>query len=241
MSVDLRQLGTIWRTRLTQPEINAALVTALREAVDRCETAAGTVLVLEGTADTFCIGGDLRATADGAPYDPAPLYDLWHRLSDGPFISVAVVRGRATAGGVGLAACCDIVLTDNTASFSLSELLFGLHPACVMPFLARRVGAQKAHYLTLTTTAIGAAEALSCSLADAIDDDADVLLRTHLIRLRRLSRDAIARYKSHRAMRDDSIVRARDAALAANRAMFADPTVRENIRRYVTEAKFPWE
>jgi polyketide biosynthesis enoyl-CoA hydratase PksH len=241
MSVELRQLGTIWRARLTQPEINVALVAALRDAVERCETAAGTVLVLEGTADTFCIGGDLQATTDRVPYDPAPLYDLWQRLSNGPFVSVAVVRGRATAGGVGLAACCDIVLADNTASFSLSELLFGLHPACVMPFLTRRVGAQKAHYLTLTTTAIGAAEALSCGLADAIDGDAEALLRTHLVRLRRLSCDAIARYKSHRATQDDSIARARDAALEANRAMFADPIVRQNIRRYLTEAKFPWE
>jgi polyketide biosynthesis enoyl-CoA hydratase PksH len=241
MSVELQQLGTIWRARLTQPEIDAALVADLRDAVDRCEAAAGTVLVLEGTPDAFCIGGDLQATTDGAPYDPAPLYDLWQRLSDGPFVSVAVVRGRVTAGGVGLATCCDIVLADNTASFSLSELLFGLHPACVMPFLTRRIGAQKAHYLALTTTPIGAAEALACGLADAIDNDAEALLRTHLIRLRRLNRDAIARYKSHRAAQDDSIARARDAALAANRTMFADPTVRENIRRYVTDAKFPWE
>jgi polyketide biosynthesis enoyl-CoA hydratase PksH len=241
MSIDLQQQGAIWRARLTRPQINAELVAGLRDAAQRCEAAAGAVLVLEGTADSFCVGGDLQATADGTPYDAAPLYDLWQRLGDGPFVSVAVVRGRATAGGVGLAACCDVVLADRTASFSLSELLFGLHPACVMPFLARRVGAQRAHYLTLTTTPIGAAEALSCGLADAIDDDAEALLRTHLVRLRRLSRDAIARYKSHRALQDDGVARSRDAALAANRAMFADPTVRENIRRYVTEAKFPWE
>lgn len=241
MSIELRQLGTIWRVRLTRPEINAVLVNALRDVMDRCEAAAGTVLVLEGAEEAFCIGGDLQTTTDGAPYDPAPLYDLWQRLGDGAFVSIALVRGRATAGGVGLAACCDIVLADRTASFSLSELLFGLHPACVMPFLVRRVGAQRAHYLTLTTTPIGAAEAVSCGLADAVDDDAEALLRNHLIRLRRLNRDAIARYKSHRAKQDDSIVRTRDAALAANRAMFADPTVRDNIRRYVTEAKFPWE
>lgn len=241
MSIEIRQTGTIWRARLLRPEINATLVDALWDAVRRCEAAQGTVLVLEGGADTFCAGGDLQATSDEVPYDPAPLYDLWQRLAEGPFVSVAAVRGRVTAGGVGLAAGCDIVLADRTASFSLSELLFGLHPACVMPFLTRRIGAQRAHYLTLTTTPIAAAEALACGLADALDDDLDALLRTHLIRLRRLNRDAVARYKSHRGAQDDILTRQRAAALAANRALFADPSVRANIRRYVTEAKFPWE
>lgn len=241
MSVELRQVGTIWRARLLRPEIDAALVHALRDVVAQCEAGQGTVLVLEGGAEAFCVGGDLQATAGGGDYDPAPLYDLWQRLSDGPFVSVALVRGRATAGGVGLAACCDIVLADRTANFSLPEMLFGLHPACVMPFLMRRVGAQLAHYLTLTTMPLNAAAALSCGLADAIDDDAEPLLRSHLVRLRRLSRDGVAGYKAHRARQDDSISRSRDAALAANRAMFADPVVRENISRYVTAAKFPWE
>jgi polyketide biosynthesis enoyl-CoA hydratase PksH len=241
MSVELRQIGTIWRVKLIQPEINARLVADLADAVHRCEAAMGTVLVLEGTAESFCVGGDLQATTDGVPYDPAPLYDLWQRLSDGPFVSVAAVSGRVTAGGVGLAACCDMVLANRTASFSLSELLFGLHPACVMPFLVRRVGAQRAHYMTLSSAAISAPEALAYGLADAVADDGEMLLRTHLVRLRRLSRDAIARYKSHRAVQDDSIIRSRDAALAANRAMFADPVVRESIGRYVRDAKFPWE
>ena len=241
MTLEIRQTGPIWRGRLLRPEINVALVADLWDLVRRSEAAQGTVLVLEGGPDAFCVGGDLQATSDGVAFDPAPLYDLWQRLSEGPFVSIAAVRGRVTAGGVGLAACCDIVLADRTGSFGLSELLFGLHPACVMPFLARRIGQQRAHYLTLTATPITAAEALACGLADAIDDNLEALLRTHLVKLRRLSRDAIARYKAHRTSQDDLIARSRTAALAANREMFSDATVRANIRRYVTETKFPWE
>ena len=246
MTIELHQSNSVWRVRLARPDngnaLDAAMVTAMQDAARRCEAAGGTVLVIEGGTEAFCSGGDLRATADATePYDPEPLYGVWQTLSDGPFVSVAVVRGRVTAGGVGLAAACDIVLCDRTASFSLSEMLFGLHPALVLPFLARRVGAQKAHYLTLTTTPISAADAVSCDLADAVDDDVDALLRAHLMRLRRLTRPAIVRYKSYRAGLDDGIARNRAAAIAANREIFADAVVRENIRRYVTEMKFPWE
>ena len=200
-------------------------------------------MVLEGSPEVFCAGGDFEGVAgDGPPDDPAPLYGLWQRLATGPFVSVAVVRGRANAGGVGFVAACDLVLADASARFSLSELLFGLYPACVLPFLIRRVGRQKAHVMTLTTQPIGAQEALAAGLVDALDNAAEDLLRRHLMRLRRLSRPALARYKAYMAEIDgDRLAARKPAALAANREMFADATVRRDIRRYVTEMKFPWE
>src|SRR5262249_17859419 len=128
---------------------------------------------------------------------PRALYDLWLRMATGPYVTVAHVRGKANAGGVGFAAACDIVLADDTAQFSLSELLFGLSPACVLPSLIRRIGCQKAHYLTLLTQPIGAAQALQWGLADAVEAESDALLRRHLSRLRRLSKQAVRRYKSY--------------------------------------------
>ena len=223
--------------------INAGLIRDLGEVVRLCEAADGpSVLVLGGSPEVFCAGGDFQAAAVAdAPLDPAPLYELWQRLACGPFISVALVEGRANAGGVGLAAACDIVLAGSQATFGLSELLFGLFPACVLPFLIRRVGEQHAHYLTLTTQPITALQALQWGLADAVDDPADGLLRKHLLRLRRLNKDAVGRYKAHRAQTAESLQLHKPAALAANRAMFADPQIRCAIRRYVSEMKFPWE
>lgn len=232
---------------LTRPEagnaINTQLLAELGEVVARCEAADGpAVLVLTGGAQVFCAGGDFQAVADGdAALDPAPLYDLWRRLAQGPFVSVAVTRGRVNAGGVGLAAACDLVLADSSASFALSELLFGLFPACVLPFLIRRVGEQRAHYLTLSTQPITAAQALAWGLVDGLEDPVDGLLRKHLLRLRRLNKPALARYKQYRAELSGLVDAARPAALDANRAMFADAAIRAGIRRYVTEQKFPWE
>lgn len=231
---------------LMRPEtgnvLNAALVGELSAVLAGCEAEDGPkVLVLAGAPLVFCAGGDFQAAAAGDDLDPAHLYDLWQRLSDGPFVSVAAVRGRVNAGGVGLAAACDMVLAESNASFALSELLFGLFPACVLPFLIRRVGAQRAHYLTLSTQPITAAQALDWGLVDAVEDPLDGLLRKHLLRLRRLDKAAIGRYKRHRTALTGTVEAARPAALAANRDLFADPIIRAGIARYVTEGKFPWE
>jgi polyketide biosynthesis enoyl-CoA hydratase PksH len=244
-TIDVRIADGVCRIQLNRPEagnaLNALMVAELARVVAQCREGGATIVVLEGSAGVFCSGGDLEAAACGAALDPAPLYDLWTTLATGPQISIALVRGLANAGGVGLAAACDLVLCERSATFALSELLFGLFPACVMPFLVRRMGWQAAHRLALMTRPMSADEALASGLADAAGEDADALLRGHLPRLKRLTGPAVARYKSYMAELADLVVRARPAALAANRALFADPEIQRNIGRYVTEQKFPWE
>ena len=110
-----------------------------------------------------------------------------------------------------------------------------------MPFLIRRTGVQKAHHMALMTKPVSADEALSCGIADAVGDDAEALLRSHLPRLTKLNGDAIGRYKRYMMDLSDIITRAKPMAIEANRAMFEDPAVRRNISRYVAEMKFPWE
>jgi 3-carboxymethyl-3-hydroxy-acyl-[acp] dehydratase len=206
-----------------------------------------TVVVIEGSPEVFCFGADFQgihqSVSDGAAqaHDPGPLYDLWLRLASGPFVSVAHVRGQANAGGIGFVAACDIVLAETAATFSLSELLFGLYPACVLPFLIRRVGFQRAHYLTLMTQPVGAEQAREWGLVDACETDSKDLLRRHLLRLRRLSREAIVRYKQYVHRLDDFLVRSRAPALAGNCEVFADARNLRMISRYVQTGLFPWE
>jgi polyketide biosynthesis enoyl-CoA hydratase PksH len=248
----------ICRVRLdrldAQNAINEQMIAELDMVMARCEGQSpsqeegGThspvsILILEGAPAVFCAGGDFVATAAAHEVaDPEPLYRLWQRMATGPFISIALVRGRVNAGGIGFVAAADIVLADRSASFSLSELLFGIFPACVLPFLVRRIGQQKAHYMTLMTRPFLAEEALASGLVDALDDDAEALLRRHLLRLQRLSQPSIRRYKAYLAdLAGWQLAEAKPAALAANRSVFADPEVQHNIRRYVRDGKFPWE
>ncbi len=237
--------------RIHRPEanntINDRLIEEFTRVLDQCETQAR-VVVLEGSPQVFCFGADFKGIqerfAGGAPYealDPGPMYDLWLRLASGPYVSIAHVRGQANAGGIGFVAACDLVICDETATFGLSELLFGLMPACVLPFLVRRMGHAKANYMTLMTEPVGALCARDWGLVDEVAADSQNALRKKLLRLRRLSKTALRRYKRYMAALDGSLSADRQLALDANREVFSDTANIARIARYVTTGQFPWE
>lgn len=237
--------------QISRPQANNAIdqilieeFTQLLDAVEKTVK----VLVIEGTPEVFCTGADFQqiqsAVAEGGTpeaQDPGPLYDLWTRLATGPFISLAHVRGKANAGGIGFVSACDIVIADDRAQFSLSELLFGLMPACVLPFLIRRIGFSWAHYLTLTTQPIAVQQALEWGLVDASESNSEQLLRKQLLRLRRLNKVAISRYKSYMSAIEPGIKNCRSAAIEANLEVFSDKNNLDKISRYVQTGRFPWE
>jgi polyketide biosynthesis enoyl-CoA hydratase PksH len=246
----VRQEGEIGFIQIHRPEanntINAAMVREFTDALDRFRASAK-VVVVEGLPEMFCYGADFGAIqrdaegGDPRPDDPGPLYDLWLRLATDPYVSIAHVRGKANAGGMGFVAACDLVLCDDKAVFSLSEILFGLLPACVMPFLIRRVGRSRANYMTLMSQPVAAKQALEWGLADACEENSENLLRRHLLRLRRLNRTAIARHKRYLGGLQGSLEDCRADALAANLEVFSDRDNLGKIARYVKTGKFPWE
>jgi len=249
-AVAVRMEGNICHLVFDRPEannaINARLVAECHAALDSCEDKAS-VVVLSGSADVFCFGADFTELSQGVDPEfsafagPGPMFDLWQRLATGPYVTVSYVRGKVNAGGMGFLGASDIVLADASARFSLSEMLFGLYPACVMPFLVRRTGFQRAHFLTLSTQPVDAATALAWGLADAVEEQGEMLLRRHLRQLGRLSKMAIARYKNYaRGLAPDWEVH-RERAIAGNLEVFEDVTNRAAIARYVNDGLFPWE
>ena len=162
-------------------------------------------------------------------------------ISLGPFITIAHVQGKTNAGGVGFVAACDVVLCDEKAVFSLSELLFGLMPACVLPFLIRRMGFSKANYMTLMTQPISAKQAREWGLVDACEEKSDMLLRKYLLRLRRLSKTGISAYKRYVSTLDEVLAKSKPQALEANIEVFSNQNNLEKIVRYVKTGQFPWE
>ena len=241
----VRRDGTICRLQLHRPEadntINPAMVEECSRVLRDCEEWA-TVVVLEGLPEVFCFGADFEDVGRGGRTpDPGDLYDLWLRLANGSFVSVAHVEGKVNAGGVGFVAACDVVLCKTAVPFSLSELLFGLMPACVLPFLVRRMGAAKAHYMTLMTQPVVAERALKWGLVDAVDDNPANLVRRHLLRLRHLNKTAIGRYKRYMTEMTNILSSTRPLALRANQEVFSDPDNRRAIARYVETGKLPWQ
>jgi polyketide biosynthesis enoyl-CoA hydratase PksH len=249
-TVRARLDGDICLVQIHRPEANNAINNRLIEEIGdvlRACKGSAKVVVLEGTPEVFCSGADFQEIRTGfeqnriREQDPEPLYDLWHQLACGPFITVAHVQGKANAGGIGFVAACDIVVGDTKATFSLSELLFGLMPACVLPFLIRRIGFAKANFMTLTTQPVSAAQAQQWGLVDVCEDNSENLLRKQLLRLRRVGMDGITRYKRYASSLDDALIRSKPSALAGNVEVFSDPNNLQKIARYVRTGEFPWE
>jgi methylglutaconyl-CoA hydratase len=81
---------------------------------------------------------------------------------------VAVVKGRALAGGCGLATACDIVLARDDAEFGYPEVHLGFVPAMVMAILRRKVPESKAFELMLSGDRISATDAHELGLVTKV-------------------------------------------------------------------------
>lgn len=124
------------------------------------------VVIVEGDGDDFCAGADLtalEATLDAGIdthiEDARALGRVFGLMREMSKPIVAIVRGRALAGGAGLATACDIILAEESAQFGYPEVRIGFVPAMVMTMLRRAVGEKRAAELVLTGRLIGAAEA----------------------------------------------------------------------------------
>jgi polyketide biosynthesis enoyl-CoA hydratase PksH len=249
-TVKVREQQQICFLQFYRPEanntINDRMVEECHHVLDRYEESAK-ILVMEGLPDVFCFGADFQEMHDRmangrqSERNPGRLYDLWMRLATGPLLTISHVRGKVNAGGIGFVAASDIVLAERTAQFSLSELLFGVFPAAVLPFLIRRTGTAKANYMTVMTKAISAEQAASWGLVDACDDDSRSLLRKHLLRLKPLSKSAVVKYKRYMQRISEPLAQAKPIAVKANLEMFSDPQNLTGIYRYIETGKFPWE
>ena len=170
--------------------LNAAVLDGLAEALAHAELDADVrVVALRGAGKDFCAGADLEellASADGSleENEAAALRmgEIFLALRQLPKPSVAIVHGRALAGGAGLATACDIVVAAATAEFGYPEIGRGFVPAMVMTMLRRSVGEKRAFELVATGRIVSAPEALAMGLisrvgaADAFEDDVANLL-----------------------------------------------------------------
>jgi len=174
----------IGRVILDRPEKRNALDRRCAEEVLEALAAftaddAVRVITLSATGPDFCAGADLAALESliGAGdhelrRDAESLGFLFTAIRSLPKPVVALVQGRALAGGCGLATACDVVLAHADAQFGYPEVRIGFVPAMVMTMLVRTVGEKVAAELVLTGRTIGADEALRIGLVSRVLDAA---------------------------------------------------------------------
>ena len=183
-------------------ELIAEIKRGLREATGD-ETVRA--IVISGAGKDFCSGADLSALqkiaqasmSDNAE-DARSLLDLFLQIRQIRVPVVAAVRGRALAGGCGLATACDLVLASETARFGYPEVKIGFVPAMVLAILRRNVSEKRAFELITRGEEIDAAYAKEIGLINQVfsDDTFDDEVNAYLRRFTEVSSTAIALTKS---------------------------------------------
>jgi len=171
------------RLTLNRPDrrnaLDDALVRGLTAAVREAATdPAARVVAIRGAGPDFCAGADLsalRRIAEGSVMenlaDVDALAELFLSIRRCPLPVVALVHGRALAGGCGLATACDLVYAAETASFGYPEVRIGFVPAMVMAILRRNVSEKRAFELIAGGETIPAARAEAIGLINRVMAD----------------------------------------------------------------------
>ncbi len=161
--------------------LDTATLDALQAALAQAELDSQVrVVAIRGAGKDFCAGADLNELLASAEKSLAEneaaalrMGGLFVRIRTLSKLVVAVVHGRAFAGGAGLATACDLVLAASSAQFAYPEIQRGFVPAMVMTMLRRAVGEKIALDLAVTGRVLSAAEAQTAGLISRAIPDAD--------------------------------------------------------------------
>ncbi len=162
------QVATVW---LNRPDVRNALdevlLSEITQAITHLEQDDGVrVIILAGRGSVFCAGADLNWMKRMAAYsaeqnknDAMGLATMLKTLKEVSKPTIARVHGAAFAGGMGLAAACDVVVAEPAAEFCLSEVRIGLIPSTISPYVIQALGIQAAKRYMLTAERLSAKEA----------------------------------------------------------------------------------
>ena len=202
--------GAIARVRLNRPEkrnaLNDELISGIKNALNKTRADQTiSVILLSGEGKDFCSGADLSAlqkiaaasVSDNAE-DARSLMELFLLIRALPVPVIAAVRGRALAGGCGLASACDLVLAATSARFGYPEVKIGFVPAMVLAILRRNVSEKLAFELLTRGEEINATRALELGLVNQVfeDESFDEDVASYVKRFEDLSKSAIALTKT---------------------------------------------
>jgi len=190
----------IARITLNRPEKRNALNPELIAEVTKAVQGSDRLIVLTGAGNDFCSGADLSGLHEAANADvldhmasARAMAELFIAMRRYPHPIIAAVRGRALAGGCGLATAADIILAAESAKFGYPEVNIGFVPAMVMAILRRSVSEKRAFELITGGEVITAQTAFDYGLANRVfaDETFDVDVEAFASRLASKSTSAL--------------------------------------------------
>jgi len=161
-------VAVLW---LNRPEVrnafNETMIADLDAAFAELEAnLAVRAVVIAGRGKVFCAGADLNwmkrmgeMDFEANRKDAVAFGTMLNRLYSLKKPTIARVHGAAFAGGMGLAAACDIAVASTETEFAVSEVRLGLTPATISPYVIAAMGERTARRYFLTAERFSAAEA----------------------------------------------------------------------------------
>jgi len=182
----LEQKDAVVRVTLDRPSVKNAFDDILiREMTDALDSIAKDdsvrVMVLTGAGDVFSAGADLNWMKKVSQYtyeqnleDALVFAKMLAALYRLPKATIARVNGACMGGGVGLVSACDVAVSTSHAQFALREILLGIAPAAISPYVLRKIGEAQAHDYFLTGRTFDAERARELNLINEVADISDL-------------------------------------------------------------------
>jgi len=170
-TLDITRAGPVARVYLNRPELrnafNSEVIAELNQAFKVLgDDASVRAIVLGGHGKAFCAGGDLNWMRAMADYsweqnrdDAQALADMLWTVYNCPKPVIGRLQGDCYAGGVGLAAVCDVLVAAEGMHFCISEAKVGLLPGTISPYVIKALGEQAARRYFITAERFSATEA----------------------------------------------------------------------------------
>ncbi len=161
LTVSLSEDELVLRATIDRPDqrnaLNQNVIQGLLDTFELANETDVRVVVIQGAGGTFCAGGDIKSMA-GAIGQGSQAYregfagmkDLIEAAVDTAALTVAAVEGYCLAGGMGLAAACDVIVAADDATFGTPEVDIGIFPAQALVPIMRTVNEKQALKLLFT-------------------------------------------------------------------------------------------
>jgi methylglutaconyl-CoA hydratase len=167
--------GVVTTVTLNRPDVrnafNEELIDELTAWAKSVTPGSTRVAVLQGAGPTFSAGADINWMAKMVGYsrdenvaDAERAAMMFNALDRVPVPLIGRIHGAALGGGSGLAAVCDVVVAAEDALFGFTEVVLGILPAMISPYVVRKIGISNARELCLSGTRFDAARAKAIGL-----------------------------------------------------------------------------
>jgi len=147
---------------LNRPEkrnaLNGPMIQEWMQALQKiADDASIHVVILNGNGEHFCAGADMawmqkmaQASHEENVNDALQLARLLERIYTFPKPIIGLVHGAVMGGGLGVIACCDMVIAASNSVFCFPETKIGLTPSVISPYILSVMGERSARYYFLT-------------------------------------------------------------------------------------------